>query len=59
MLRWALIFFVIALVAALLGFPNVAGIAAGAAKIIGGLFAVLLLIALIARALGGRPPPAT
>jgi uncharacterized membrane protein YtjA (UPF0391 family) len=59
MLRWALIFFIVAIVAALFGFTGIAGAAAGAAKIIFTIFIVLLLIALLAQALGGRPPPST
>jgi uncharacterized membrane protein YtjA (UPF0391 family) len=59
MLRWALIFFIVAIVAALLGFTGIAGAAASIAKIIFTIFVVLLLISLLVLALGGRPPPAT
>ena len=52
MLRWALIFLVIALIAAVLGFSGIAGAAAGMAKILFGLFllvcAILFLIGLFA-----------
>jgi uncharacterized membrane protein YtjA (UPF0391 family) len=44
MLRWAVIFLVIALVAALLGFTGIASAAAGIAKFLFGLFLVLCLI---------------
>ena len=44
MLRWAVIFLVIALVAALLGFTGIAAAAAGIAKFLFGLFLVLCLI---------------
>lgn len=56
MLNWAVTFFVIALIAAFLGFSGVAGLSAD----IGWLFAVLgvivLAIGLLSRALGGRSP---
>ena len=44
MLRWALIFLVVALIAAVLGFGGIAGSAAGIAKIIFGVFVILLII---------------
>jgi uncharacterized membrane protein YtjA (UPF0391 family) len=44
MLRWAVIFLVIALVAALLGFTGIASAAAGIAKFLFALFLVLCLI---------------
>jgi len=44
MLRWAVIFLVIALVAALLGFTGIATAAAGIAKVLFFLFLVLCLI---------------
>src|SRR5689334_17157341 len=51
MLRGAIIFFVIALVAAALGFGGIAGDAAGIAKI---LFVVFLVVALVSLVLGRR-----
>lgn len=51
MLSWALIFFVIALIAAVLGFRGVAGLSAE----IGWLFAVLAVILLIVALLTGGP----
>ncbi len=48
MLRWSLIFFVIGLIAALLGFTSIAGTAIGIAKIIFYVFAVLFLVTLLA-----------
>jgi uncharacterized membrane protein YtjA (UPF0391 family) len=56
MMVWALTFFVVAIVAAVLGFTTVAGAAAGLAKILFFIFLVLTLIALVAGALRGRPP---
>lgn len=47
MLRWALIFFVVAIVAALFGFTDIASAAAGIAKILFFIFMTLFLIALI------------
>jgi uncharacterized membrane protein YtjA (UPF0391 family) len=47
MLRWALIFFVVALLAAVLGFSGIAVAAAGVAKVLFFLFVVLLLITLL------------
>ena len=53
MLKWALIFFVVSLVAGGLGFTNVAAGAAGIAKILFGLFlAVAIVIVVIAFAVG-------
>ncbi len=48
MLKWAFIFLVISLVAGLLGFTGVAGVAVGIAKILFGIFLVLFLIFIIA-----------
>ena len=52
MLHWALIFFIIAIVAALLGFNQVAGLSAG----IGRLFAILAVLFLLIDLLVGRMP---
>jgi uncharacterized membrane protein YtjA (UPF0391 family) len=52
MLRWALIFLVVALISAALGFTGIAGAAAGMAQILFWIFLVVFLIALI---LGRRP----
>jgi uncharacterized membrane protein YtjA (UPF0391 family) len=49
MLRWALIFLVVALFAALLGFGGIAGAATGIAKV---LFIVFLLVAAISLIMG-------
>jgi uncharacterized membrane protein YtjA (UPF0391 family) len=51
MLRWAAIFFVIALVAAVFGFAGIADSAAGIAKV---LFVVFLVLAGISLLLGRR-----
>jgi uncharacterized membrane protein YtjA (UPF0391 family) len=47
MLRWAVIFLIIALIAALFGFTDVASAAAGIAKVLFGIFLVLFLVALV------------
>ena len=47
MLRWALIFFTVALLAAVLGFTGIAVAAAGVAKILFFLFVALFLITLL------------
>jgi uncharacterized membrane protein YtjA (UPF0391 family) len=47
MLRWALIFLVVALVAALFGFTGIAAAAAGIAKFLFFLFLVMCLVFLI------------
>jgi uncharacterized membrane protein YtjA (UPF0391 family) len=46
MLRWAVIFFVVALVAAVLGFGGIAGAAAGIAKLLFWVFVVLFVASL-------------
>lgn len=56
MLRWALMFLVIALVAALFGFTNVAGTSMFAAKILFFVFLVLFVVSLVA---GNRAPRST
>ena len=55
MLRWAVVFFVVALIAALFGFGGIAVAAAGIAKIIFYLFLILLVISLLAHVLRGNP----
>ena len=47
MLKWAIIFFVVALVAAVFGFTGIAGAAAGIAEILFFIFVVLFVISLI------------
>jgi uncharacterized membrane protein YtjA (UPF0391 family) len=56
MLGWAVTFLVIALIAAALGFGGIAGTSAGIAQILFFIFIVLFVVAMIARALRGRPP---
>jgi uncharacterized membrane protein YtjA (UPF0391 family) len=47
MLRWALGFFIVAIIAAILGFGGIAIAAAGIAKLIFYVFAVLFVLSLI------------
>ncbi|MBX9581896.1 MAG: DUF1328 domain-containing protein [Gemmataceae bacterium] len=47
MLRWALMFLVVALVAALFGFTNVAGTSMDIAKILFFVFLVLFVVSLV------------
>jgi uncharacterized membrane protein YtjA (UPF0391 family) len=47
MLRWAISFFIIALIAAVLGFGGIAVAAAGIAKIIFYIFVALFILSLI------------
>jgi uncharacterized membrane protein YtjA (UPF0391 family) len=54
MLKWAAIFFVIALIAAALGFGGVASAAAGIAKVLFFIFLVLFLVALAAGIFVGK-----
>ena len=52
MLSWALTFFVVAIIAAVLGFTSIAGAAAGIAKI---LFFVFLILFVVSLVMGRRP----
>jgi uncharacterized membrane protein YtjA (UPF0391 family) len=56
MLRWALIFLVVALIAAALGFGGIAGTSMGIAKILFVVFAVLFAISLVMHLVRGRTP---
>ena len=55
MLNWALTFFVIALIAAVLGFSGVAGMSANIGWLLAVLGVVVLVIGLIGNSIGGRP----
>lgn len=59
MLRWALTFLVVALIAGLLGFTTIAGAALGVAKIVFFVFLVLFVVSLVMHlARGPGSPPA-
>ena len=54
MLKWAAIFLIIALVAALFGFTGIAAASAGIAKVLFGIFLVLFLVMVLLGALATR-----
>lgn len=54
MLRWALIFLVVALIAGALGFGGVAGTSMGIAQVLFFVFVVLFVVSLIAHLVRGR-----
>jgi uncharacterized membrane protein YtjA (UPF0391 family) len=56
MLSWALVFLVIAIIAALFGFGGIAPASAGIAKILFFVFVIGFLVALIAGLVAGRRP---
>jgi uncharacterized membrane protein YtjA (UPF0391 family) len=56
MLGWALTFFILALIAAYMGFFAMAGLAASIAKLLLVVFVVLLIVSAFSGALRGRPP---
>lgn len=57
MLRWAVIFFIIAIVAAALGYGGIAGSAAGIAETLFIIFIILFAITLVWHLISGRRPP--
>lgn len=57
MLRWSLIFFVVALVAAVLGFGGIAGGAMDIARVLFFIFIVLFIVSLLYGLMSGRKPP--
>ncbi|MFP4477734.1 MAG: DUF1328 domain-containing protein [Desulfatibacillaceae bacterium] len=57
MLHWAIVFLVIALIAALFGFGGIASAAVGIAKILFFIFIVLFAIALVYGLLTRQRPP--
>jgi len=58
MLRWAIAFFIIAIIAAIFGFGGIAATASGIAQILFYVFLALFLISLLIGLLGGRTPGA-
>ncbi len=54
MLYWAAVFFVIAILAGVLGFSGIAGAAAGIAKILFYIFIGVFLLSIVLGLLGGR-----
>ncbi len=56
MLRWAIIFFVVAIIAAIFGFGNISAAATDIAKILFYVFLVIFLISLVMHLMGGKGP---
>ncbi len=57
MLNWMLTFFVLAVIAAVLGFGGLAGTFVSIAKFLAGLFIILFVLSLIYSMVTGRSPP--
>ena len=57
MLRWALAFFIIALVSAVLGFGSIAGAASGIAVTLFWVFVALFVISLLVSLVTGKRTP--
>jgi uncharacterized membrane protein YtjA (UPF0391 family) len=57
MLGWAITFFIIAIIAAALGFGGIAGSAVSIAQILFVIFLILFLISLVWHLVAGRRPP--
>lgn len=56
MLRWAIIFLVVALIAFVLGFGGIANFSFGIAKFVAVIAIILFVISLVAGAVRGRGP---
>ena len=56
MLKWAVIFFIVAIIAAVFGFGGIAEASADIAQILFFIFVVLFVLALVANAFRGRGP---
>lgn len=57
MLHWAAVFFVIAIIAGLLGFTSIAGAAIDIARLLFYLFLVIFIVLLVMGLITGRGPP--
>ena len=55
MLRWAAVFFIIAIIAAIFGFGNIAAGATDIAKILFFIFIILFVISLLFNLVRGKP----
>ena len=56
MLSWSIIFFIVALVAALFGFGGIASAATGIAKILFFIFLILFIVTFVMQLSRGRKP---
>lgn len=54
MLKWALIFFIISLVAAIFGFTNISAVTGGVARILFFIFLAVFLVFLVLGLIGGE-----
>jgi uncharacterized membrane protein YtjA (UPF0391 family) len=54
MLKWALVFFIVAIIAAAFGFTDIAAGAATIAKVLFGLFLIICLVFLVLGLMAGR-----
>jgi uncharacterized membrane protein YtjA (UPF0391 family) len=57
LLRWAVIFLVVAIIAAVFGFGNIAAAATDIARILFFIFIVVFVLLMIGWLLGGKGPP--
>jgi uncharacterized membrane protein YtjA (UPF0391 family) len=57
MLGWAILFFILAVIALVLGYGGLAHAFVGLAQLLFFFFVTLFVLALVVRALRGRPPP--
>lgn len=57
MLRWALIFFIVAIIAAVFGFGGIAAGATDIARILFFIFLIVFLVSLIMGLVRGKSPP--
>jgi uncharacterized membrane protein YtjA (UPF0391 family) len=57
MLSWAVVFFIVAIVAALFGFGGLASASAGIAQILFFLFLIAFVISMVVHLVRGRAPP--
>jgi uncharacterized membrane protein YtjA (UPF0391 family) len=57
MLRWSVIFLIVAIIAAIFGFGNIAANATGIAVILFYIFLALFVISLLVGLVSGRRPP--
>jgi uncharacterized membrane protein YtjA (UPF0391 family) len=56
MLYYALVFFIVAIIAAVFGFGGIATASAGIAKVLFFIFLILFIVSLVAGGMRGRPP---
>lgn len=58
MLRWALIFFIVAIIAAVFGFGGIAAGATDIARVLFFIFLIIFIVSLIMGLVRGKSPPA-